>query len=62
MARDNAALGKQIFNVSKAHGKPAIGPDSVCNDFGRKTVALEGAGLFGFGHPAQYDFTSVPAS
>jgi len=46
VAHDIAALGKQIFNVSKTHGKPAIGPHNVSNDFGRKKVALEGAGLF----------------
>lgn len=35
----NAALGKQIFDVTKAERKPVIEPDRMGNDLGGETVA-----------------------
>ena len=49
----NAALGQQIFDVSKAEWKPVIEPDRIGDDLGGKTVASE-MSRRDFGHCHQY--------
>jgi hypothetical protein len=40
-----AALCKQVFNVSIAQGEPGIEPDDMANEFRWETMAFEGDGL-----------------
>lgn len=49
----NAALGQQIFDVSKAERKPVIEPNRIGDDLGGKTVASE-VSKRDFGHCYQY--------
>ena len=51
----DAALGKQIFNISEAHAESMVEPHRVTNDFGRKAVSVIA------GHVAVHRFTLPPA-
>jgi hypothetical protein len=50
MRDGDRSLGQEIFDISMAQIEPEIEPDSVSNDFWRKSVALIQADVFI--HPA----------
>ena len=51
-------LGQQILDVAKAQGQPAIKPDRVLDDFGRKAIAA----IADFDHREWYGYRSVTAN
>ena len=49
LVRDiDATPGQQLLDITKRQREPRIEPDRMLNDFGRKTMALEGYWGHGF--------------
>ena len=61
MADDNATLGEQILNVTKAEMKAKIQPDGVSDDLGREAVAAIGDRSAGSATDIRRDFSPIPA-
>lgn len=54
VADHNTACGEQVLDITQTQGKPVKSPDSVSDDFRRKTMARKGSRLLGFGHAPTY--------